>query len=617
MAYDDPAAPSDDLSALVNSLLDKNQAPSPEPISRPSGLFGSAGYSAGGSPGGAAPDAPAASPSTSDTNGPDQSLFQPQQNPLAVRPLAPMVTKPLSAWDVIPHMIGGKSAPEAAAAAQAQQAQSDVGPPPLRPQSDHMGDVLDSLFTGGAFRMAREHEYDQQARNYEARRAYAVGMSIQNPDERALYFSNPAAWSEVKKSQQEDKLMKGGETRESPGGGSYTANTVGLDPATGRGYAINGTGGLAVSGVNTGPTYNDKGLDTRSGGQVPVASSPVIPAGSRPWNVVTPGNRQPGFSNTASSASAVAGQPAGSVQSTPGLDGDLAALGIAPGGSAATTPPAGPLGMKGRDYFKKFTGKFEGGLNPADMNGAPTNFGFNQSANPDIDVTKLNPATAAQRFEDTYYKRSGAANLPAPLGIVHADTYFRNPGVAKKLLAQSDGDPQKYLDGLSQWQEGIIANNPNAAKYAPAWRNRVAALAQGSAEAAGGSSGAPDGSGAAPNASGSSLPDGFTGGAAVPLGTAVGTRLLGPGDPRLKSFAPGAAVQEKPDGTLEPTGGFTPEVVDHIRDSIAHDPAYSEYAGVVPLVKAIRQSFQSPSAAADLNGIEAASSIRRRPCVRA
>jgi hypothetical protein len=426
MAYDNPTAPRDDLGDLITSLLgDKGGDAAPTPPQFGGGFFGSAAKNQP-APAPVAPSDPTASPAS--PPGPSTFDFSQGQNP-ARSPLAFDPVNKLSAWDIIPRMIGGQSVAgaaaeaKAAAAAQAEHAAdpstgsaAGVPPPPLRPATSHLGDVLDNFLTGGVFRSAREAEYRQQAGNYEARRAYAQGMAITDPQERALYFTNPAAWSEVKKSQQEDKLLKGGETRQSPGGGTYTAPVLGID--NGRNFTQTPTG-TTTTGY-TGPAVGANGVDARTGRQFPVATSPVIPAGSRPWNVVTPGNAQAGAASTAPSSYS----QVGGVQAVPGLDGDLAALGIGAGGAAASAsaaPPSGPLGMKGRDYFKKFTGKFEGGLNPADMNGSPTNFGFNQSANPDIDVTKLNPATAAQRFEDTYYKRSGAANLPAPLGIVHAD----------------------------------------------------------------------------------------------------------------------------------------------------------------------------------------------------
>jgi hypothetical protein len=154
--------------------------------------------------------------------------------------------------------------------------------------------------------------------------------------------------------------------------------------------------------------------------------------------------------------------------------------GAAPGASAAPGQPSAAVTAGGRldpqAFYKGFVMKHEGGLNPSDLNGAPTMYGFNQTANPDIDVKSLTPETAAQRFEQRYYVPSGAANMPAPLGAVHADTYFINPKKAGQILVASGGNPNKYMDLREQWLNGLVKTQPGAAKYADAWANRNADL---------------------------------------------------------------------------------------------------------------------------------------------
>lgn len=118
-------------------------------------------------------------------------------------------------------------------------------------------------------------------------------------------------------------------------------------------------------------------------------------------------------------------------------------------------------------------------MNPADANGSPTNHGFNQAANPDVDVKTLTPETAAARFAQPggYYDRSGAAKLPPALAAMHGDTYFINPARATQFLQQSGGDPAKYMALRQAWMEHLIATEPDKyGKYAHAWRTRNAAL---------------------------------------------------------------------------------------------------------------------------------------------
>jgi hypothetical protein len=163
----------------------------------------------------------------------------------------------------------------------------------------------------------------------------------------------------------------------------------------------------------------------------------------------------------------------------------------APTPTASAVPPYSvPAASQGAgaDFFKSFILPHEGGLNPADLNGSPTNYGFNQKANPDINVKDLTPDSAAQRFEQTYWAKSGAASLPPGLAQAHADTYFINPTKAQEFLQQSGGDPNKYMDLREQWLNGLASSNPAAQKYAKAWANRNADLRAVVQRAQGGSS---------------------------------------------------------------------------------------------------------------------------------
>ena len=227
--------------------------------------------------------------------------------------------------------------------------------------------------------------------------------------------------------------------------------------------------------------------------------------------------------------------------------------------------------------------------------------GYAQFADPAMGIRAAKRNLTSYATRDGINTVAGAISRWAPAG---ADGNATGPYInhVAQALGVSPTDKIDLTDPTIQSKMvnamGEVENGPQAYQ---AWQGA-------GSPAVGGSQGQGPSAPPAP-ALQATLPGGFSGGSATPMGTPATTRLLGPGDPRLKQFAPGAAVQQKPDGTLKAEGGFTPEVVDHIRDSIVHDPAYTEYAGVVPLVKSIRQSFQSPSAAADLNGIEAAARI--------
>jgi hypothetical protein len=143
-----------------------------------------------------------------------------------------------------------------------------------------------------------------------------------------------------------------------------------------------------------------------------------------------------------------------------------------PGQSA---PAAG--NVDGGFVWDHFTRSHEGGLNPHDANGAPTLYGFNKTANPDINFDTFTPADARQRFIDKYYKPSGADSLPANMRAVYADTYFISPGMARSILARAGNDPQKFMDLREAWQSRLVDSpgkegNYPWKPYAKAWGNR-------------------------------------------------------------------------------------------------------------------------------------------------
>jgi hypothetical protein len=146
---------------------------------------------------------------------------------------------------------------------------------------------------------------------------------------------------------------------------------------------------------------------------------------------------------------------------------------------SASVPALANIGQGKFDpaaFIKSFIIPHEGGLNPHDMNGAATNFGINQAANPGVDVTKLTPQTAAQIYMNKYLPMSGAANLSPALGAVHLDTSIINPARAHQFLVQSGGDPGKYMDLRDAWMAHMVQTNPAAAPYAKAWAQRNADL---------------------------------------------------------------------------------------------------------------------------------------------
>jgi len=141
-------------------------------------------------------------------------------------------------------------------------------------------------------------------------------------------------------------------------------------------------------------------------------------------------------------------------------------------------PVPTPEEEKGSPAFARTLNRifqFEGGLNPRDTNGTPSMLGINQAAHPNIDVTKLTKSTASPIYYNEYWKPMGGDQLDPNLAHVATDTaVIAGVGRAKKLLAESGGDPEKLLQLRQEFQDGLIAQNPEKyGKYEKSWNNRV------------------------------------------------------------------------------------------------------------------------------------------------
>lgn len=156
----------------------------------------------------------------------------------------------------------------------------------------------------------------------------------------------------------------------------------------------------------------------------------------------------------------------------------------------ASPPPQNIASSGGFDNAVATVLDNEGGYNPKDMNGAPVKFGINAKANAAelkklgvTDVKDLTRDQAIQIYKAKYWDASGADQLPANLQTPYFDVYIRNPAMAKHALAQSGGDPAKFM-ALSSAYFQNLAKKPNGQRYAQAWATRDAnnlAIATGTA----------------------------------------------------------------------------------------------------------------------------------------
>jgi hypothetical protein len=436
-----------------------------------------------------------------------------------------------------PGLLGPPQAPQMVP----QPPPQDAAMPPPIPTRGPVNPILaglDNLLFSGAFQKGSQANYEQKVNNVAIQRQYAAMVNYASglPDaERSLFWNDPQGYIKSQQGNEAQQVVKANETlvghRNASTGvldAPYTAPTMGVDDKSGRPYTQT-PGGTTVTGPSFGGDYTNGPGNSAISGRTGALQGVITP----PENFAGPNTYVP------TQISGFGGPPPG------------APLIGAPGAPTAPAPSGAQTGVGDpRAFFKSFILPHEGGLNPSDMNGAPTNFGINQAANPGVDVKSLTPDSAADIFANKYYGASGAASLPPGLAAIHADTSFINPGKAKQFLAQSGGDPAKYMALRQAWMNHMVATNPAAAKYGPAWAKRNADLSQfagpGAAPGTPGPAGPPAGApliggGGAPGSPASNLPPG-----SIPGKTA---QPMSPDDARSMGLAPGR-YQRQPDGSI-------------------------------------------------------------------
>lgn len=155
----------------------------------------------------------------------------------------------------------------------------------------------------------------------------------------------------------------------------------------------------------------------------------------------------------------------------------IARYGIDPTGAASPEPVKGGGGFQ---QAVAFTLQAEGGLNPNDSNGTPSNFGINQKAHPGIDVTKLTKPEAAAIYKKEYWDFIGGDQLSKNnpgLAMAAFDTAVLNKQKAKEFLAAAGGDAGRFMDMREGFLKSLVAKDPaKYGKYEKTWTTRNANL---------------------------------------------------------------------------------------------------------------------------------------------
>lgn len=147
----------------------------------------------------------------------------------------------------------------------------------------------------------------------------------------------------------------------------------------------------------------------------------------------------------------------------------------------AAQPQGGQGQQPGFQGALNFTLGQEGGYNPSDSNGAPSNYGINQAANPDVNVATLTPQTAGQIYKTKYWDAIDGDNIPPPMQKMVFDTaVMSSPETAKKMYQAAKGDPSTFMQIRQAFQSKLLQTDPQKyQKYAAAWDKRNKALLAG------------------------------------------------------------------------------------------------------------------------------------------
>lgn len=158
------------------------------------------------------------------------------------------------------------------------------------------------------------------------------------------------------------------------------------------------------------------------------------------------------------------------------------AVQVTPASADDTTPvekPTVPSQLDADAFFDAFTVRHEGAAYVVDSNGAGVKYGINAEYNPGVDIKNLTQAGARQIFKKKYFERSGADKLPPALAAVHVDTFYLNERQASKILKQSGGDVDTYIQLRRSFLNGLARSNPGKfGRYQKGWENRTQALAR-------------------------------------------------------------------------------------------------------------------------------------------
>jgi hypothetical protein len=120
----------------------------------------------------------------------------------------------------------------------------------------------------------------------------------------------------------------------------------------------------------------------------------------------------------------------------------------------------------------------EGGYKDKDGNtGNPVNFGVNQKFHPNVDVKKLTIDQARDIYKSEYWDAIGGDKLNPIVAKIALDAAVnQGPEYAKKLIAETGGDPVKMMAHRLNRYADTVSSDATQAPNLKGWVNRLNAL---------------------------------------------------------------------------------------------------------------------------------------------
>jgi Glycosyl hydrolase 108 len=121
------------------------------------------------------------------------------------------------------------------------------------------------------------------------------------------------------------------------------------------------------------------------------------------------------------------------------------------------------VGSLAFQHADAFTAREEGGITYDDGTGHASGYGIDQTAHPDIDVTKLTPR-GAQEIRHKYWTvidGDRLAQTNPKLALMAYDTaIMAGPARAMQFLTQSGGDPNTFMQLRSGYLASLVRSDP-------------------------------------------------------------------------------------------------------------------------------------------------------------